>query len=712
MAGRDVARELLAVAANDSEGQYRLLFESNPVPMWVFDLDTLHFVAVNKAAIRQYGFTEQEFLAKRVTEIRPQEDVPDLLKDIAKRTLGLEECGFWRHCRKDGTIIDVEISSHPLDFHGVKSMLVAANDITERKRAEEAVHHAEEKYRGIFENAVIGIFQATPEGELTSVNRALALMHGYDSPQQLIAEVTDVARQLFVDPGQMADLTLTAMRDGVLRGVEVEICRRDGTLKWARLNLRAVRGPGGDGVIIEGTVEDITDRKAAEDRVKFLAYYDALTELPHRALLQDRLENALAGARRRGEKIALLFLDLDQFKAVNHSFGHSFGDVVLKEVARRLKACAGDHNTVARVGGDDFLILLSSVQDAADAAIAAEQIMNAMEAPFLVRGHSVRVRCSIGVSMFPEHGTDGEALMANAEAARYSAKDLGRSNVRFFTDEMNVQAAEHLIIDTNLRFALERNEFFLVYQPQMEIATGRITGFEALIRWQHPALGLVHPNRFISIAENNGLILPIGEWVLRTACAEARRWQDDGFTAVPVAVNVSAVQFRQDTFCAVIRKVLQETGLSPRLLELELTEGLLLSNADVTLSVLEELKEMGLKLAVDDFGTGYSSFSYLRKFAVDKLKIDKSFLRDVVADPGDAAITTAIISMAKSLHLKVIAEGVENGPQMHFLRSHGCDGVQGNYFSKPVSGIEAASMLHPLQSRRAAPEGQQAVMEY
>lgn len=689
----DVGRQLPKIAALSSEGQYRLLFESNPVPMWVFDRNTLRFVAVNQAAIRQYGFTEQEFLAKTVTEIRPEEDIPELLRDIAKRALGLHECGLWRHRRKNGTMIDVEIVSHPLDFHGIQSMLVAAHDITERKRAEEAVKQAEEKFRGIFENAVIGIFQATPDGRLTSVNRALALMHGYDSPQQLMAEITDVAQQLFVDPSRMIEFAQRALRDGIVRGAEVEIYRKDGTRKWARLNLRAVSDSSGNVVLQEGTVEDITDRKTAEERINFLAYYDALTELPHRALLQDRLDYALAGARRRDEKIALLFLDLDQFKAVNNSFGHSFGDVVLKEVAQRLKRCAGDHNTVARMGGDDFLILLSSVNDAADAAIAAEQIMDAMDMPFIAQGHSISVRCSIGVSMFPEHGTDGETLMRNAEAARYSAKDLGRSNVRFFTDEMNAQAAEHLVIDRNLRLALERNEFFLMYQPQMEMATGRITGFEALIRWRHPEMGLVHPDRFISIAENNGLILPIGEWVLRTACAQARRWQDDGLAAVPVAVNVSAVQFRQDNFRAVIRKVLQETGLPPRLLELELTESLLLSNADVTLSVLQELKEMGLKLAVDDFGTGYSSFSYLRKFAVDKLKIDKSFLRDVVADCGDAAITTAIISMARTLHLKVIAEGVEDEPQMDFLRDRGCDGIQGNYFSKPVFADEAASML-------------------
>jgi EAL domain-containing protein (putative c-di-GMP-specific phosphodiesterase class I) len=311
---------------------------------------------------------------------------------------------------------------------------------------------------------------------------------------------------------------------------------------------------------------------------------------------------------------------------------------------------------------------------------------------FVIQGQSLSVSCSVGVSMFPEHGTDSETLIRNADAAMYCAKSDGRSKVRFFTDEMNAEAQERLTMDKNLRLALDREEFFLVYQPQIEIETGRITGLEALIRWRHPELGLVPPDRFISIAENNGLIVPIGEWVLKTACAQARKWQDDGLAAVPVAVNVSAVQFRQEGFTDLVRRVLMETGLSAEYLELELTESLLLSNVDVVLATLRDLKEVGLQLAIDDFGTGYSSLSYLKQFPVGKLKIDRSFIRDIAFDVDDAAITTAIISLANSLHLKVIAEGVESDAQMSFLRERHCDEIQGYYFSRPVSADEAASM--------------------
>jgi diguanylate cyclase (GGDEF)-like protein/PAS domain S-box-containing protein len=693
------------VASRQSEEQYRLLFECNPVPMWVFDRDTFRFVAVNEAAIRKYGFTEKEFLEKQITEIRPEEDIPELLEDVARRTLGLEDCGLWRHRKKSGELIDVEIVSHPLDFRGVPSLLVAAHDVTERKRAEDAVRQAEEKYRDIFENAVIGIFQTAPGGRLININRALAQMHGYDSPEEFLADVTNVPQQLFVRPGQMIDFLRKIRRDGIVRGAELEVYRKDRTRKWVRLNLRAVRGPSGEVVSQEGTVEDITERKVAEARAQFLAYYDALTELPQRALLQDRLDNALAGARRRGERIALLFLDLDRFKAVNDSYGRSFGDCVLKDVASRLKDCAQEHNTVARLGGDEFLILLSNIKDSADVSITAEQILEAMSRPFNIQGRSLSLGCSVGISIFPEHGEDGETLIRNADAAMHSAKESGRSTMRFFTGEMNAQAVERLTMDKNLRLALDRKELFLEYQPQTEIETGRITGFEVLLRWRHPELGLILPHRFISIAENNGLILAIGEWVLETACAEVRRWQNNDLPVVPVAVNVSAVQFRQEKFCKVIRRVLQKTGLAPELLELELTESLLLSNADVTLSVLRELKEMGLKLCIDDFGTGYSSLSYLRHFSVDKLKIDQSFIRDIVANRDDAAITTAIINMAKSLHIKVVAEGVEEEAQVRFLRDRQCDEIQGHYCSKPVSAEEAGSMLRCEQRHRIPGHG-------
>jgi EAL domain-containing protein (putative c-di-GMP-specific phosphodiesterase class I) len=312
---------------------------------------------------------------------------------------------------------------------------------------------------------------------------------------------------------------------------------------------------------------------------------------------------------------------------------------------------------------------------------------------FIVQGNPLSISCSLGISIFPDHGESGEILIKNADAAMYSAKEKGRNNFRFFTETMNAEVEERLTLENSLRLALERNELFLVYQPQMDMATGNIIGLEALLRWQHPELGLVPPDRFIRIAENSGLIMPIGEWVLRTACSQTRKWQDEGHAAVSVAVNVSAVQFRQEDFCNLIRRVLHETRLAPQYLELELTESLLLANADVTLSVLQELKAMGLTLAIDDFGTGYSSFSYLRQFRVSKLKIDRSFVRDVAVNPDDAAITSGIIGMAKSLNLKVIAEGVENEAQMSFLRAHQCDEIQGYYFSRPLTVDKVAEKL-------------------
>ena len=449
---------------------------------------------------------------------------------------------------------------------------------------------------------------------------------------------------------------------------------------------------------------DITDRKVAEERIQYLAYYDALTGLPNRALLQDRLAKTLAGARRQKDKVALLFLDLDGFKNINDSLGHAIGDLLLQEISERLRKWGREQDTVARLGGDEFLILLTDIKDASDAAVAAERLMDAMTTEFVVQGHSFKVSCSIGISIFPEHGADGETLISRADAAMYSAKESGRNSFRFFTEDMNAQAVERLTLENGLRVALDKKELFLVYQPQMDVATGRITGLEALLRWQHPDLGLVPPDKFIQIAENSGLIVPIGEWVLRTACAQAQKWQAEGLPAVTIAVNVSAIQFRQESFCGLIRNVLRDTGLAPQYLELELTESLLLANADLMLSVIQELKAMGLALAIDDFGTGYSSFAYLRQFRVSKLKIDRLFIRDVAINPDDAAITAAIISMAKSLRLKVIAEGVENEAQMSFLRAHNCDEIQGYYFSRPLAVDKVADTLLGNSAKRQARE--------
>ena len=625
------------------------------------------------------GMQHREFFASLWTTIRS----------------GKTWCGEIINRRKDGSLFTDETTITPVSSRlaGISHFVAIKQDVTKRKHAEEALRQAEEKYRAIFEDAVVGIFQITPEGRPLSINRALAHMHGFDSPEQFLLEVSDVGSQIFVNPGQMSEMTKDLEQHSVIHGVEIEIYCRDRTKKWVVANMRAGRASNGAIAILEGTIEDITDRKNAEQRVQFLAYYDALTGLPNRTLLRDRIATALAGARRRKEKLAVLFLDLDRFKIINDSLGHSIGDLLLQEVAERLKTWVRGQDTVSRVGGDEFVIVLTGIANETNAERAAEKIVNTISTEFSIGGHVLNISCSIGVSIFPRHGTDAEMLIKNADAAMYCAKQNGSKRIQFFTEDLNAQMVERLTLENGLRTALARNEFFLEYQPQADLGTGQLIGFEALLRWRSPTLGLVPPDRFIQIAENCGLIVPIGAWVLRTACLQAHEWQQEGLPAVTIAVNVSAVQFRQDGFRDLINDVLRDTGMTPQTLELELTESLLLTNADVVFSVLQELNEMGVKLAIDDFGTGYSSLSYLKQFRVDKLKIDRSFIRDIGTDPDDAAITAAIISMAKSLNLEVIAEGVETEEQMSFLGLHHCDQIQGYYLSKPLCTKDAREML-------------------
>jgi len=599
-----------------------------------------------------------------------------------------------RACWRDGTVHWIWIKGRGFFDQDERLVKISgiAMDIDERKQAEQALQNAEQKYRGIFENAILGIFQSTPDGKFLSVNPALAKMAGYDSPQDFHNSV-HCATELYVGLKRREELHKLIMAQRIVRDFEIEVRGKDGRERTISLNVRAMADREGTNFYLEGTVQDITERKAAEARVQFLAYYDALTGLPNRTLFEDRLAKALANARRRRERVAVLWLDLDNFKTINDSLGHSVGDLLLKQVGERLQKYVRAQDTVAKVGGDEFVFALINPGHISRAAAAAERIRRAVAGEFEVQGHVLNVTCSIGISLFPYHGKDGETLIKNAAAAMHCAKENGRNNFRFFTRKLNARAVERLALQNSLRVALEKTEFFLVYQPQVEIATGRITGAEALLRWRHPELGLVAPGKFIPVAEDSGLIVPIGEWVLKTACAQARHWQELGLPALPIAVNVSAVQLRQERFLPVIRRVLDETGLAPQYLELEITEGVLLSNAGKTLSMLQQLASMGLPLSIDDFGTGYSSLSYLKDLPVCKLKIDRSFIRAMTVNPRDAAITAAVISMGNSLNLKVIAEGVENEEQMSFLRAHHCDEIQGYYFSKPLEADDFAKKL-------------------
>jgi len=543
----------------------------------------------------------------------------------------------------------------------------------------------EERYRRIFESSLTGLYIAAEDGTIVDCNDACASILGFASRQDLLEhrEHAELITRHFYDGSGDASSGF---------GAEHHIHRFDGKPGWVLSMVRPVPQNGDGSTTLEGAVVDVTHRKLADERIEFLAYYDSLTGLPNRTLLQDRLSKALASARRHREKLAVLFLDVDGFKTINDSLGHSYGDILLQQLATRLQNCAREQDTVCRLGGDEFLIVLGSVEEELDAAVAAERIARTVNAPFDIQGQMLNVTCSIGISMFPEHGEDAETLIKTADAAMYSSKDGGRNTFRFFTEKLTAEALERLQLDGSLRAAVDDQQFFLVYQPEIDVDSGTISCWEALIRWQHPDLGLVPPDKFIRVAENNGLIVPIGEWVLQTACTQWKRWVESGLVGAPVAVNVSALQFRHEGFCRMVKRVLDDSGLDPEFLELELTESLLFSNEDVMFEILDELKEMGVRLAIDDFGTGYSSLSYLRQFPVSKLKIDRSFIRDLALNGNEVSITAAIINLAKCLKLKVTAEGVENEAQLSFLRKHGCDEVQGFFFSKPLTAAEVTSM--------------------
>jgi diguanylate cyclase (GGDEF)-like protein/PAS domain S-box-containing protein len=633
------------------------------------------------------GYATEEARGKNPRLLKSGEQNKEFYADLWRtiRT-GKTWRGELTNRRKDGSLYREEQTITPVRSSGgdITHFVAVKQDVTERRKAEETLLFKAALLEAEAETTIDGILVVDASNHILSANKQFALH--FEIPDELLGSRDDrfVLKHVVA---QMED------PDAFVEKVEYLYNHRD---EKSRDELRLKNGKTFDRyssplVDSKGNYRgriwyfrDITDRKKAEERIKSLAFYDALTGLPNRILLQDRLAQALGRANRHQDRVALLFLDLDRFKVINDSLGHSVGDILLQEVAERLKKQTREQDTVSRLGGDEFVVVLSGVKQIEDCAITAERMMKALSNEFVIHGHSLNVSCSLGISIFPDDGKDSETLVKHADAAMYCAKEKGRSNFQFFTQGMNANIVQRLTMENNLRLALQRNELFLMYQPQMDITTGNISGVEALIRWQHPKLGLVSPAEFIPIAEDSGLIIPIGEWVLRAACIQARKWQQEGLPAVPIAVNVSAVQFRQRGFLELLRRVLRETCLSPEYLELELTESLILFNADVMPETLKELRVIGVKLSIDDFGTGYSSFSYLRRFQVHKLKIDRSFIQDVNVDPDDAAITSAVISMAKSLNLKVIAEGVENEEQLSFLRAHNCDEIQGYYFSKPL----------------------------
>lgn len=603
--------------------------------------------------------------------------------------------GTHQGSRKDGTRYEQETTIFPVHnlLGEVSHYAAIKRDVTMHRRTQAELEQSLSLLEATFEATADALVVMDPTGKILRFNRKFVDL--WRLPEEVINDNHPYAiTQHITQRLRHADafsLKKALQLYGRLPSEGHELLElKDGRiLEWYTSPQRINNST----VSLVWSFRDITERQQQESRIRYQALHDALTGLPNRTLFSDRLEVALTRALRNKSKLAVMFLDLDRFKMINDSLGHSAGDRLLKTVSQRLTNCLRQGDTVARWAGDEFTLLLPDIHDQEDANTIAEKLLNALRAPFNLEGRSLRVGSSIGIAIYPDDGEDSDTLLKNADAALYQAKSNGRNTYCCYNRTVTAETAEWLMLEAHLHHALERQEFVLYYQPQVNVVTGQTTRMEALLRWIHPEMGMVSPMRFIPLAEETGLIVPLGEWVLRTACAQAKEWQLSGLPPVRVAVNLSTQQLRQPQFANVVRQILQETGLDPQYLELEITETAVMKNLEMTKCILDELHQMGVSIALDDFGTGYSSLSYLKAFPLQTLKIDQSFVRDLTTDPNDRAIVTAIIALGKVLNLNLVAEGVETSVQKEVLRSLDCQEMQGFWFSRPLSANAATHHL-------------------
>ncbi len=655
----------------------------------------------NSGAERMLGYAASDVIGMRnITELHLDTELVQharrLTFELSERLAGFEvlvhraaseglEEREWTYIRDNGEPVIVLLSVTALrDEHGnLTGYLHVGTDVTERKRAEETLRQQTAAMTASMDG--IGILDGRLD--FTYVNDALAKLFGYPSPQEIIGHSLC---DLYEPPEQVRFITTVVplvQNRGRWRG-EATGLRNDGSLFPQEISLTAIDGGG-----MVCVVRDITERTYAEEQIKHLAYHDALTTLPNRLLFKDRVTVAISHAQRHDGRVAVLFLDLDRFKVINDSLGHNIGDQLLQAVAARVQSCVRDSDTVARLGGDEFTLLLPELTHAEDAALVAQKILEAVRYPFHIEGREFYITTSIGISIFPEDGVDAETLIKSSDTAMYQAKEQGRDNYQLFNAAVNAKALQRIALEHGLRRALAHHELAVHYQPIFDFRTSRITGMEALLRWTPPELGSIPPATFIPLAEAIGVMIPIGTWAMRAACAQAKEWHDAGFNTLSLAVNLSVCQLQQPDLVATVREILTETGLPARLLELEITESTAMQSPDASIRTLYDLKKLGIRISLDDFGTGHSSLAYLKRFPIDTLKIDQSFVRDITRDPDTAAIVTAIIAMGHSLRLKVIAEGVEFTDQATFLKRCSCDQMQGFLINAPMPAAEFGEIL-------------------
>jgi len=694
-------RKLAEKALRESEAQYRVLFEGSPDAILLADPETGVILDANPAASQLLARTQENIVGLHQSKIHPPH------KESASRDIFTQHIEGAREqkrlhpsemivLRPDGSEVSVEVLAQLVTIRGKKVLQGVFRDITERKIAEQQLEESIDRFRRLSEAGFEGII-ISDLGSIVDANTRMAEMLACKFTDLIGRKISD-----FVAP-QSLESVENHIQSGSEERYELLAKRKDGSIFPVEAQGRSLPYEGR--TLRISAIRDITDRKAAEKRISYLAYYDSLTGLPNRTLYKELVNRALFTAQRHHSIIAILFIDLDYFKRINDTLGHDVGDQLLRTVGDLIKTCIRKDDfiarseedksemVVARLGGDEFIVLLHEIAHAQDASRVARRILQDLAQPFTLAGHEVFITASIGIAVYPLDGDDADSLLKNADVAMYHAKNQGRDNYQFYTKSMNATALQRLDLENDLRKALDRGEFQLFYQPTVNVKTRMISGVEALIRWNHPSKGMISPGEFIPLAEETGLIVPMGEWVLRTACIQNKTWQEAGNKPFSVAVNLSGRQFDQEGLIEAVSNALRDSRLDPQYLELEMTESTIMKNPEKAATTLHKLKGMGICLSLDDFGTGYSSLGNLRKFPLDTLKIDRSFVMNIPANNDDAAITTAIIAMAHSLKLDVIAEGVESEDQHSFLHQLECDAVQGYLFSRPLPAEEFIKLV-------------------
>lgn len=672
--------------------RFRTAMDVSEDMIWLIDPVRMRIIDVNDTACRKLGYTREELLGMGPQDVisLSREELSRVYSRLIQGGEGDTTVGG-AYRRKDGSRFPVEAFRRAVQSEGNHVIVAVVRDVTERRAAEEELR----RFRVAMDNSadmIVLIDRTTMR--FVDVNTTACMLLGY-SREELLGmgpqDVLPVSREELERDYDSLIARPSGQTGVILSGMTSHYRCKDGSLLPFESTRHVLRS--GDTHIIAAISRDIRARLVIEEKVAHLAQFDALTGLPNRNVFQDRLTQAMALAKRNTWPMAVLFIDLDRFKLVNDTLGHAAGDTLLKEAAERLRNCIRSSDTVGRLGGDEFAAILSELGKPGDAGLVAQKIVDIFKRPFDLEGKVTHVTASVGVTLYPADSDNAEALIINADAAMYRAKEQGRNNYQYFTRDMNERAIQRMQMEAALRRAFEREEFRLFYQPKVELVTGKICGFEALLRWQHPDKGMVLPGDFIPVLEETGLIVQAGEWVLRTTCAQIKAWQKTALKVPPISVNLSARQFEQKNLKGIVREILRDTKVDPSLIEFEITESLLMNDPAGAARTLHELKESGVRLSMDDFGTGYSSLGYLKRFPIDTLKIDRTFVRDITTDADDATLTRAIIKLAQNLRLKVIAEGVETEDQLAFLRTNGCDEMQGYLFARPAGAEECELML-------------------